>query len=127
MMHLHENLKDEAFRIINIQGTRDDVKAGNDLEQINYVMTNLYISSEFVQKGIQLHNRLQFEYPEIQLLCDAGNMMAKSQGTCTQSTYTTPQEDVKSILTTDCFGILSGVLVKHHIVSELKEFIKSVD
>lgn len=31
MMHLYENLKDEALKLIDIKGTVDDVKAGEDL------------------------------------------------------------------------------------------------
>lgn len=36
-------------------------------------------------------------------------------------------ERMQSNLVTDYFGILAGVLVKHEVISHVKEFIKSVD
>lgn len=41
--------------------------------------------------------------------------------------YKTPQKCVVDDLITDCFGILVSILIKHQIISTIREFIRTVD
>ena len=128
MMYLHEELKDKALQLIDMKSTADDIKAGMDLALINDVMNAVNISPEHINAGISLDIKLNNEYPEIQLLRDAANTMKTALGTNNkESVYRTPQECVVDDLTTDCFGILVSVLIKHQIISAIKDFIRTVD
>lgn len=127
MMYLHENLKDKALKLVDLKETKDDIKVSMDLGQISIMMSSESNSQEFVQAGMELDQRLKREYPEIQMLCNAANAMRVSGDNHNQMSYISPGEGVKAALKTDCFGILSGVLIKHNVISDFKEFIRSVD
>ena len=128
MMYLHEELKDKALQLIDMKSTEDDIKARMDLALINDVMKAVNISPKHINDGISLDAKLNNEYPEIQLLCDAANTMKNVLGTNVKEiVYKTPQRCVIDDLTTDYFGILVSVLIKHQIISAIKDFIRTVD
>ena len=128
MMHLYENLKDEALKLIDIKSTVDDVKAGEDLGKIEQMYNSANNTQEYISAACGLDNYLREKYKEIERLCEAGTAMQKALGICNNSEKAFSElEQVQSNLVTDYFGILAGVLVKHDVISYAKEFIKSVD
>ncbi len=128
MMHLFENLKDEALKLIDIKSTVDDVKAGEDLQKIEQMYNSANNTQEYISDASKLDNYLHGKYKEIEQLCEAGATMQKVLGICNNIEKASSElEKVQSNLVTDYFGILAGVLVKHDVISYAKEFIKSVD
>lgn len=128
MMYLHEELRDRALQLIDMKSTADDIKAGRDLALINNVVNAVNISPEYINHGVRLDIKLNKEYPDIQLLRDAANTMRNVLGTnVKENVYKTPERCVIDDLTTDYFGILACVLMKHQIISVIKDFIRAVD
>lgn len=128
MMHLYENLKDEALNLIDIRGTVDDVKAGEDLQKIEQMCNSANNTQEYIGAARKLDNYLCGKYKEIEKLCEAGTIMQKALGICNNNEKAFSElEQVQSNLVIDYFGILAGVLVKHDVISHVKEFIKAVD
>lgn len=128
MMYLYEELKDKALQLIDMKSTEDDIKAGRDLALINDVMNKVTMSPKYINDGISLDIILNKDYLEIQLLRDAANTMKNVLGiNVDEIAYKTPQECIVDDLTTDCFGILVSVLIKHQIIFAIKDFIRAVD
>lgn len=125
MIHFVESLVNEAYRIVESKGNIDDIKASKDLQEINRVMA-LDMNSYFnIQRGMALDQRLIREYPEIQQMCSIANNMLFNKDEKLQLKSSAGKQ-ILNRLNTDCFGILAGVLVKHKVVLDIKEFIESV-
>lgn len=113
--------------------TVDDIKAGNDLKEINRIISCLEVNiniSLYIQKnikeGIALNRRLREEYPEIQNMCDVINNMSPNRNENIKSVNASISDELKEILRTDQFGIMTGVLIKHNVVSDIKEFVQEI-
>lgn len=113
--------------MIGARGTTDDVKAVEDLENIERVMRMDKNDRAFVQEGTQLDKRLKREYPEIQKMCDIANNMLPGGTEKEHPQYYSDTCNIRDILITDSYGILTSVLVKHSIVSSIREFIQKVE
>lgn len=127
MMYFHENLRDTALKLIEIKGTVDDIKAGEDISKIE---ATGWIDNEkmFTDTASILDEYLYKEYPLIEKLCDAGTAMQQAVGSSNNSVgFVSERKRLQDSLVTDYYGILVSVLVKHKIISHVKEFIKSVD
>lgn len=125
MIHFVESLVNEACRIVESKGNIDDIKASKDLQEINRVMA-LDMNSYFnIQRGMALDQRLIREYPEIQQMCSIANNMLFNKDEKLQLKSSAGKQ-ILNRLNTDRFGILAGVLVKHKVVLDIKEFIESV-
>ena len=133
MIIFYEYLINEALRIVDLKGTVDDIKAGNDLKEKNRIISCLEVNiniSLYVQKnikeGIALNRRLREEYPEIQNMCDVINNMSPNRNENIKSVNASISDELKEILRTDQFGIMTGVLIKHNVVSDIKEFVQEI-
>ena len=133
MIIFYEYLINEALRIVDLKGTVDDIKAGNDLNEINRIISCLEVNiniSIYIQKnikeGISLNRRLREEYPEIQNMCDVINNMSPNRNENIKSVNASISDELKEILRTDQFGIMTGVLIKHNVVSDIKEFVQEI-
>ena len=133
MIIFYEYLINEALRIVDLKGTVDDIKAGNDLNEINRIISCLEVNiniSLYIQKnikeGIALNRRLREEYPEIQNMCDVINNMSPNRNENIKSVNASISDELKEILRTDQFGIMTGVLIKHNVVSDIKEFVQEI-
>ena len=125
MIHFVESLVNEACRIVESKGNIDDIKASKDLQEINRVMA-LDMNSYFnIQRGMALDQRLIREYPEIQQMCSIADNMLFNKDEKLQLKSSAGKQ-ILNRLNTDRFGILAGVLVKHKVVLDIKEFIESV-
>lgn len=127
MIYFYKNYTEEAFKLIAAKGTVDDVKAAMDLENIERVMRMDKNISLFVHEGTKLDERLKREYPEIRKMCDIANSMLLGGTENEHPQYYTDTCNIRDILITDSYGILTSVLVKHNIVSSIKEFIQRVE
>lgn len=128
MMYLYENLTDKALELIDTKSTLDNIKAEKDMLLINNMINAVNISSEYINEGIMLDKKLNDEYPEIQLLCDAANTMQNAVGINSKEIVCkTAQKSIVDVLTIDYFGLLASVLVKHQVISTVKDFICAVD
>ena len=126
MIHFHKQQVELAKRLIDTKSTYDDIKAANDLSEINYMFNIAQPTLEFVNAAEQLNERINREYPEIYEMHKVASGMASNLGIQSKkaySEYDAVLEDLKS----DIFGILLSVLLKHDVVSCVKEFIESVD
>lgn len=119
MIYFWKNLVDEAYKFIDLESTKDDIKAGKDLKEIEKIMEMDNNTLLFYQAASELAQRLLKEYPVIQIMCNIANSMLPNGKSGTS--------DMGAILTTDKFGILADVLIKHGIISNVKDFIKSVE
>lgn len=126
MIRLHQNLKQKALDIIDVRSTKDDIKAGNDLNELSQMMQRLKVSSDCISEAENLDKRIQKEYPEIKMLCDAGNTLHTSNTKQTQPSYNNYNEQLIGFLNTDRFGVFASVLLKHNIISAVKDFIEEV-
>lgn len=133
MIIFYEYLINEALRIVDLKGTVDDIKARNDLKEINRIISCLEVNiniSLYIQKnikeGIALNRRLREEYPEIQNMCDVINNMSPNRNENIKSVNASISDELKEILRTDQFGIMTGVLIKHNVVSDIKEFVQEI-
>lgn len=121
MMHLYENLKDEALKLIDIKSTVDDAKAGEDLGKIEQMYNSANNTQEYISAACGLDNYLHEKYKEIERLCEAGTAMQKAMGICNNREKASSElEQVQSNLVTDYFGILADVLVKHDVILHAK-------
>ena len=119
MIYFWNNLIDEAYKMIDLKSTKDDIKAAKDLEEIGKIMEMDNNTWSFCKAASELNQRLLKEYPVIQIMCDIANSMLPKSKSGTS--------DIGAILITDKFGILADVLIKHGIISNVKDFIKSVE
>lgn len=127
MMYLYENLKDVAMKLIDMKGTVDDVKAGEDLRKIEQMYNSANNTQKYISDAHKLDEYLRGKYKEIENLCETGTAMQKALGIFNNNEKAFSAEQVQGNLVTDYFGILASVLVKHEMILHVKEFIKSVD
>ena len=132
MIIFYEYLINEALRIVDLKGTVDDIKARNDLKEINRIISCLEVNiniSLYIQKnikeGIALNRRLREEYPEIQNMCDVINNMSPNRNENIKSVNASISDELKEILRTDQFGIMTGVLIKHNVFSSRRRHTRS--
>ena len=64
-VHFHRYFISLAENLIQMKSTSDDVKALNDLNEINYTLANTQPPQEFVQRAKELDKRINDDYPEI--------------------------------------------------------------
>ena len=127
MIYFYKNYTEKALKLIAAKGAADDVKAAIDLKNIERVMRMDENERVFVQEGTQLDKRLKREYPEIQKMCDIANNMLPGGTEKEHPQYYSDTCNIRDILITDSYGILASVLIKHNIVSSIKEFIQKVE
>lgn len=126
MIHFYEELVQFALKLIDVKSTQDDIKASIDLNEINLALNNTFLTQEFFEYAIKLHERIKKDYPEIDEMNTVASKMRRGLGMgneMAQSEY----DAVLSNLRSDMYGILASVLLKHEKVSCIKDFIKSVD
>lgn len=126
MIYFYEELVQFALKLIDVKSTQDDIKASIDLYEINLALNNTFLTEEFFDYAIKLHERIKKDYPEIDEMHTVASKMRRGLGMgneMAQSKY----DAVLSNLRSDMYGILVSVLLKHEKVSCIKDFIKSVD
>lgn len=128
MTYFKRNLVEQARALIELKSTKDDLMAADDMAEISSMLSKLDASTDYLQEARELDERMCKKYPQIELISSIANSMKQvPQNTIGIFLNKNPVEGVKSNLLSDMYGILADVLVKHKIVSELKEFIERVE
>ncbi len=129
MTYFHINLKNTALNLIKSRENADDIKAGNDWDEVLKMIDNLKSpsASNYQKAAEDLNKRLSSEYPEIRLLCLAVKDLCIGMRKSPQPSHTDYNEHLISFLEIDYYGILVSVLLKHNIISDVKNFIAWVD
>lgn len=126
MIYFYEELVTVVKKIIDAKSTSDDIKAFNDVSDINYVLNIAQPTVEFVYTAKKLDEKINRDYPEInQMHQVAMNMVPFVQENRVNSIseYDAVLKDLRS----DKFGIYAAVLLKHKKISCIKDFIRCVD
>ena len=103
-----------------IKETKDDVKAGADLQYTNQLINCISLDPKYIQNGWDLNMRLRMEYPEIDDIQNIINRMPSDN-----ARVPNPKEIIVEILKMDCWGIVAHVLIKHGKIKEIKDIIKN--
>ncbi len=126
MIHFYEELVQLVEKIIDAKSTYDDIKAANDLYEIDCAINNAQPTIGFINAAKQLDRRIHEDYPEIDEMHRIASAMAPIREK-SDSTLYSEYEVVLKVLKSDRFGIFASVLLKHGKIACIKEFIKSVD
>lgn len=126
MIYFYEELVAMVEKIIDAKSTSDDIKAFNDVSDINYMLNIAQPTAEFICTAKQLNEKINRDYPEInQMHQVAINMVPFVSGNRGNSIseYDAILKDLRS----NKFGIYAAVLLKHKKISCVKDFIRCVD
>lgn len=119
MIFFQEEMLYVAQKLINLKETKDDGKAGADLQYTNQLINCISLDPKYIQNGWDLNMRLRMEYPEIDDIQNIINSMPLDNAKVLNA-----QEIIVEILKLDRWGIMAHVLIKHGIIKEIKEVIK---
>lgn len=125
-IHFYREQVELAVKLVNAKSKYDDIKALNDVNEINMMINTAKPTVEFVNLAKQLNKRINEDYPEIDEMQKIASNIASPVGlyqgeTCSE--YDAILKDLNS----DIYGILASVLLKHEEISCIEEFIESVD
>lgn len=120
MIFFQEEMFYVAQNLINFKETKDDVKAGTDLQYTNQLINCISLDPKYIQNGWDLNMRLRMEYPEIDDIQNIINRMPSDN-----VKVPNPKEIIVEILKMDCWGIVAHVLIKHGKIKEIKDIIKN--
>lgn len=65
MIHFYSEQVKIAENLIDAKSMYDDIKAANDLSEINLMISRAQPTPEFINAAIQLDRRIYNDYPEI--------------------------------------------------------------
>lgn len=125
-IYFHRNLVEQAKKLIDAKSMYDDVKAGQDIGEIELLKNNAVPTKEFICSARHLHKRLNEEYKEIDKMHQTASQMRSALGLNNgsgQSEY----EEVMGDLEAERYGIYTSILLKHKVVFCIKEFIERVE
>ena len=105
---------------------QDDIKALNDVNEINFVIKTAIPTVEFVNAAKRLNKRINEDYPEIGEMHKIASNMTNPIRLRQEKTFS-EYDAILSDLNSDVYGILASVLLKHEKISCIKEFIERVD
>ena len=126
MIHFYREKVELAVKLIDAKSKYDDIKAQNDVSEINMMINTAKPTVEFVNLAKQLNKRIIEDYPEIDEMHTIASNMANSVGLY-QGEACSEYDAILKDLNSDIYGILASVLLKHRKISCIKEFIESVD
>jgi hypothetical protein len=123
MPQFNKAMMQQAYDIMNIKSTYDDVKALSDIAQANTTLNELkncgiFYSSVRVTAQM-LDARLRNDYPEIIELQQCVNALSRITLHPQNAPSSKPPEVYA--LHMDICGICASVLIKHHIISCIKD------
>lgn len=125
MIYFWDNLVECAKKLIEISSTKEDLKAKKCINDIYDMIHQMQMNSEHLDSAIQLHNKLNEEYPVIKNMQNIGTSMSK-QG-CLNVREKSVVDIVIDNLNADKYGIYLDVLIKHEVIKNIESFIKCVD
>ena len=126
MIHFHEEKVALALKLIDEKSVYDDIKASNDMAEIDTMINSVKANAKFVGVAKMLDEIIQKDYPEIQVMHNIVSNMTRTANLW-RATSLSEADAIISNLQSDRFGILASVLLKHGMISDVKDFIKTVD
>lgn len=126
MIHFYREQVELAKKLIDTKSKQDDIKALNDVNEINFVIKTAIPTVEFVNAAKRLNKRINEDYPEIDEMHKIASNMANPIRLRKEKTFS-EYDAILSDLNSDVYGILASVLLKHEKISCIKEFIERVD
>ncbi|MBO5145293.1 MAG: hypothetical protein J6C19_07120 [Lachnospiraceae bacterium] len=126
MIHFYREQVELAKKLIDTKSRQDDIKALNDVNEINFMIDTAKPTLEFVSAAKQLDKRINGDYPEINEMHNIASNMVNPLSLCQNKTYS-EYDAILSDLNSDVYGILASVFLKHGKISCIKEFIERVD
>lgn len=130
MICFNENLKNTARTILSAQSTADELSSANDISMAENMLSALNqqpMSAEqyfdLHQKAVTLNQSLRQKYPLINELQAVANRLGEISPNPKNHTPN-KADDIQHRLRMDVRGILATVLVKHQIVSGIKEVLE---
>ena len=126
MIHFYREQVELAKKLIDTKSKQDDIKALNDVNEINFVIKTAIPTVEFVNAAKRLNKRINEDYPEIGEMHKIASNMTNPIRLRQEKTFS-EYDAILSDLNSDVYGILASVLLKHGKISCIKEFIERVD
>lgn len=126
MIHFYREQVELAKKLIDTKSKQDDIKALNDINEINFVIKTAIPTVEFVNAAKRLNKRINEDYPEIDEMHKIASNMTNPIRLRKEKTFS-EYDAILSDLNSDVYGILASVLLKHEKISCIKEFIERVD
>lgn len=126
VIHFYKEQVELAVKLIDGKSKYDDIKALNDVTEINTMINTAKPTVEFVNAAKRLDIRINEDYPEINEMHSIASNMAKL-ARIDQDRLFFEYDAILKDLNSDLYGILASVLLKHGEISCIKEFIESVD
>jgi hypothetical protein len=115
-------LMQQAYTIMELKGTYDDIQAGVDVAQADNMlnMINMYgINYPGVQvNALQLNQYLRNKYPEIELFQKCVDALPRIS---IQRDSNAPLPAEVYLLRADICGICASVLIKHKVVARFED------
>ena len=129
MIYFDKELVALAENIKNFKSTNDDLKAYEDICELENMIKRLKDGEIYLQYKVeQLDKRINREYPLINELSYIARSIPRTQFLSrTNASMNNIIEHNVNILRFDMYGILADVLVKHKKISNVKEFINRVE
>lgn len=124
MVYFKNALIKQANVLLDLRSTKDDTKAAEDIEQIDIMIAKREDSIEYLKDARELDEKLKREYPIIVKLINIVNCLPSLP-----SHTNIKKDDVYVVvenLKADACGVLLDVLIKHNIISDVKDFIDKV-
>lgn len=125
MIYFKKSLVSTALEIVKIKGTGDKLKAKNDIDQIDAVLTS-YCNGYGYDPVFadQLDKRIVQEYPIIMKF----NSLSPVNPSCIQSNaIPSISEPIINNLNQDRYGIMFDVLLKEGYIHALEDFVDRVE
>lgn len=126
MIYFYREQVELAKKLIDTKSKQDDIKALNDVNEINFVIKTAIPTVEFVNAAKRLNKRINEDYPEIDEMHKIASNMTNPIRLRKEKTFS-EYDAILSDLNSDVYGILASVLLKHEKISCIKEFIERVD
>ncbi len=126
IIHFYRDQVELAKKLIDAKSKQDDIKALNDVNEINSMIQTAIPTVEFVNAAKRLNKRINEDYPEIDTMHRIATNMTNPIKLHQEKAFS-EYDAVLSNLNSDVYGILASVLLKHGKISCIKEFIESVD
>lgn len=126
MIHFYREQVELAKKLIDAKCKQDDIKALNDVIEINSMIETARPTVVFVNAAKRLNKRINEDYPEIDVMHQIALNMTNPKKLRQEKAFS-EYDAVLSDLNSDVYGILASVLLKHGKISCIKDFIESVD
>ena len=126
MIHFHKKYVELAMKLMEFKSNNDDIKALNDVNEINFMINIARPTAEFIDGAKQLDKRINEDYSEIYEMHRIALNMANSKKS-SQEEFQSEYDMILKNLNSDLYGILAATLLKHGKITSIKQFIESVD